>query len=127
MTQLRRVYLQQNRLTQVVRLDALYSLVFIDLSYNRIAHVPAFWLDRLRHLQVIVRTAHMRSRQGLCICRASVRPSVCLSVPAWADSSKPAAVGLLLWARRAVDIDRLLRQWRAAGECGQCHVVSVRM
>ena len=123
MTQLRRIYLQQNRLTQVVRLDALYSLVFIDLSCNRIAHVPAFWLDGLRHLQVIVRTAHMRSTQGLCICRASVR----LSVPAWADSSKPAAVGLLLWARRAVDIDRLLRQWRAAGECGQCHVVSVRM
>ena len=52
MTQLRRVYLQQNRLTQVVRLDALYSLVFIDLSHNRIAHVPAFWLDGLRHLQV---------------------------------------------------------------------------
>ena len=31
------------------------------------------------------------------------RPSVRLSVPAWIHSSKPAAVGLLLWARRAGD------------------------
>jgi len=52
MKNLRRVYVQRNRLTQVVVLDRLYSLVFIDLSYNRITHVPAFWLDGLRHLQV---------------------------------------------------------------------------
>jgi len=42
--------------------------------------------------------------------RYGVRPSV----SAWAHSSKPAAV------------DRLLQQRRAAGECRQCHVVSVR-
>ena len=36
-----------------------------------------------------------------------------------------AAAGLLLRARRAGDIDRLLQQQCAAGECGQCHVVSV--
>ena len=36
--------------------------------------------------------------------------SVRLSVPARAHGSKPAAVGLLLWARPAGDIDRLLRQ-----------------
>jgi len=35
--------------------------------------------------------------------------SVCQFVPAWALSSKPAAVGLLLWARRAGDIDQLLQ------------------
>jgi len=34
--------------------------------------------------------------------------SVHLSVPARAHSSKPAAAGLLLWARRAGDISRLL-------------------
>ena len=53
--------------------------------------------------------------------RHGVRPSV----PAWAYSCRPAAAGLLLWARRAGDIDRLLQQRRAAGECGQCPVVSV--
>jgi len=35
-----------------------------------------------------------------------------VSVPAWAHSSKPTAAGLLLWARRAGDIDRLLKQRR---------------
>jgi len=53
------------------------------------------------------------------------RVSVRLSVPAWAHSSKPAAADLLLWAQRG-GIDRLLQQRRAAAECGQCHVVSVR-
>jgi len=31
---------------------------------------------------------------------------------------KPTAAGLLLWARRAGDIDRLLQQRRVAGEWG---------
>jgi len=39
--------------------------------------------------------------------------SIRLSVPAWAHSSKPAAAGLLLWAQRAGDIDRLLQRRRA--------------
>ena len=60
---------------------------------------------------------------------SGVRPSVCLSVdmsvPARAHSSKPAAASLLLWARFAGDIDRLLRGARhEAGEFGQCHVYS---
>jgi len=41
----------------------------------------------------------------------------------------PTATNPLLWARWAGDIDRLLhgrRSAAAAGECGQCHVVSVR-
>ena len=62
--------------------------------------------------------------QGLCSSVVSVR----LSVPAWAHSGKPAAAGLLLWAWRAGDIDRLLHGRRSAaavGECGQCHVVSI--
>jgi len=61
--------------------------------------------------------------------RYGVRSSVRLFVhlpSIWANSSKPAAAGLLLWARRAGDIDRLWQQWRAADECGQCYVVSVR-
>jgi len=55
--------------------------------------------------------------------RLSVRPSVNLSV----SHTRPqhaAAAGLLLWARRAKDIDRLLHSRRAAGECGQCHIVN---
>jgi len=48
--------------------------------------------------------------------RYGVRPSV----PAWAHSSKPATAGLLLWARRAGDIDRLLHGRRsAAAACGE--------
>jgi len=39
----------------------------------------------------------------------SVRPSVYLSI---AKSSKTAAAGLLLWARRAGDVNRLLQQRR---------------
>jgi len=44
------------------------------------------------------------AEQGLCNCQASFR----LSLPAWLHSSKPAAAGLLLWARPKGDIDRLL-------------------
>jgi len=40
----------------------------------------------------------------------SVRPSVCPSEPAWADSSKPVAAGLLLWARLAGNVARLLQR-----------------
>ena len=45
--------------------------------------------------------------------RLPVRPSVPLSDLAWAYSSKPAAAGLLLRAKKARDIDRLLLQRRA--------------
>ena len=61
--------------------------------------------------------------------KTALTVSVRLSVPAWARNSKPAAAGLLLWARRAGDVDRLLhgrRSAAAAGECGQCRVVGVR-
>jgi len=54
--------------------------------------------------------------------RPSVRPSVCSIRPL-----QHRAAGLLLWARRAGVIDRLLQQRRAASECRQCHVVSVRI
>jgi len=61
--------------------------------------------------------------------RLSVCPSVCLSV-CLSQHGHTAAnellQGLLLWARRAGDIDRLVQQRRVAGECGQWHVVSVR-
>ena len=59
-------------------------------------------------------------------CRHRPRcPSVCLSQHG-PTRSKSAAAGLLLWAQSAGDVDRLLQQRRAAAECGQCHVVSVR-
>jgi len=60
---------------------------------------------------------------------SGVCPSVRLSVSTRAYSSKSAAAGLLLWARRAGDIDRLLHSRRsaaAASECEQCHVTGVR-
>ena len=59
--------------------------------------------------------------------RLSVRVSVRLSVSVRAHSSKPVPTSLLLWARRAGDVDRLLQHLYAAGECGQCHIVSVRI
>ena len=54
-----------------------------------------------------------------------------LSVQAWAyNSSRPAAAGLLLWARRAGDIDRLLQRRRRATNAGSAtlsaYVVSWR-
>ena len=57
----------------------------------------------------IIGTAHVVIGAGS-MRRYGVRPSVRQSLPARAHSSKPAAVGLLLWARPAGDIDRLLRQ-----------------
>ena len=48
----------------------------------------------------IVRGAGSMKRYGV---RPRVR--VCLSVPAWAHSSKPAATSWLLWAQLAGDID----------------------
>ena len=51
------------------------------------------------------------AEHGLCSGTVSVRPTVCLS---WTHSSKPVAAGLLLWARRAGDIDQLLHCWRSA-------------
>ena len=45
---------------------------------------------------------------------SSVRPSVCLSVCPIIRPLHAAAVGLLLWARRPGDIDRLLDGRRSA-------------
>ena len=49
--------------------------------------------------------------------------SICLPVPAWAHSSKPAAAGLLLWAQPAGTIDWLLQQ--QVDKCRQRHSVRV--
>ena len=72
----------------------------------------------------------MRSRVYATVGRPSVSLSVCpIRLP------HAAAAGLLLWARRPGDIDRLLHGRRAGGQqqprrnttrsgkCGQCHVV----
>ena len=40
--------------------------------------------------------------------RSRVYPVPCPSVPAWTYSRKPAAAGLLLWARRTGDMDRCI-------------------
>ena len=53
------------------------------------------------------------------ICASVGRPFVCLSVLAWAHSSKPEAASLLLWAQLAVDFYMTLSsnsvQWANAG------------
>ena len=49
--------------------------------------------------------------------------SICLPVPAWAHSSKPAAAGLLLWAQPAGTINWLLQQ--QVDKCRQRHFVRV--
>jgi len=54
------------------------------------------------------------------------RPMVSVFLSQHGPSSKRAAGCLLLWAQRAGHINRSLQQRRAAGECGQCHVVSAR-
>ena len=91
-------------------------------SENRIESKRNFFV-RIGMLYLMVRGAG-----SICKGTVSVRLSLRLSVPA--SMKQPSAEGLLLWARQAGDIDRLLsgaqQQCRAAGECGQCHVVSVR-
>ena len=52
LTRLQRLYVQENRIADVMALDGLYSLLSIDLSYNRVKKVPAYWLNGLRNLQV---------------------------------------------------------------------------
>ena len=62
------------------------------------------------------------------------RASVRLSVPAFGRHVHAAAAGLLLWARRAGDVDRCMaggqqqarRSTAHSGKCGQCHVVGRR-
>ena len=71
---------------------------------------------------VLVGTARIACRAGS-VKRYGVCPSVC---PRMGPQQQTAAVGLLLLVRRAGDIYRLLQQRRAVGDCGQCHVVSVR-
>jgi len=56
--------------------------------------------------------------------RPSVRPPVCPCTVT--QQQKHNVAGLLLWARRAEDIDGLLQQRPQVDECGQCHFVSVR-
>ena len=65
---------------------------------------------------------------GVC---SPVSPPVRLYVPAWAHSSKPAAAGLLLWARPAGDNDQLLHgtqqrgvRWANAGATLSAYVGS---
>jgi len=48
--------------------------------------------------------------------RLSVRPII--------GRPHAAAAGLLLWARRPGDVDRLLHDRRLSRKCEQCHVVS---
>jgi len=78
-----------------------------------------------RTLDIFIGTARIVCGAGS---MKAVLPLVRLSVPAWAHSSKPAAAILLLWASgQEISIDCCSMQQRhAAGECGQCHVVSVR-
>jgi len=65
------------------------------------------------------------------VCLSVRFASLCLSVPALAHSSKPVAAGLLHGpGGHKMSIDFYMagaqQQRRAAGECGQCRVVSVR-
>jgi len=84
--------------------------------------------------RVDIRDLHQRELQLLLLSLPAVSVGtmyVRLSLPTWAHSSKPAAAGLLLWrGGQEISIDCCTvgaqQQQRAAGECGQCHVVSVR-
>jgi len=66
-----------------------------------------FWTSR----RICVKQPHQYAEQGLCNSRVSVRLSVCLSQ----HGSRYRSIAARRTAAR-----------RTAGECGQCHVVSVR-
>ena len=61
----------------------------------------------------------MRSKVYETVGRPSVRLPVCLSVRPIMRPSHAAATGLLLWARRAGDIDHLLHNRRSAAAAPQ--------
>ena len=81
----------------------------VPLARNRYSHAP--FIAKPKAVEV-----YKFAEQGLRNGTVFVRPSV----PAWADSSKRAAAGLLLWARCAGDIDRLLpgRQLKRQANAG---------
>jgi len=81
-----------------------YQLSFVAGNTTRRRHCPL-----------------MRSGVYVSVRCPSVRLSVCLVFPL-----QHRAVGLLLWAQPAGDIDTLLHGQRSAAKCEQCHVVSVR-
>jgi len=88
---------------------------------NTIPSLISLFILKLRYLHVFSYWHCLHSMQSRI--HETVRcPSVRLSI--WAHSSKPAAAGLLLWARWTGDGQ--LQQRRAPGKCWQCHVVSVR-
>jgi len=94
------------------------------LAHSVHLYSPSLWSNKMS----LFGTARLLCGVGF----ASVgRPSVCLSVrlslPAWAYSSEPAVAGLLLWARPAENIDRLLHDPQQRGVCGgQMRVVPRR-
>ena len=83
--------------------------VHIITLFTKIVHLSSAFITSF-----VVRLLWAYTGTARIVCGAgSIRYDVRLSVPAWAPSSKPAAAGLLLRARRAGDIDRLLQQRRA--------------
>ena len=84
------------------------------------------------HFSLLTQLYWHSMRQGLCN-DLSVRPSVCSICRRWRSETVPdAAAGLLLWARRAGDIDQQRRalgarqHGAACSRCEQWHVVSRR-
>ena len=75
-----------------------------------------------RPSRIFFGTARMQSRIYASVGRPYVRFFVCPSVCPYVFPSK-----LLLWrGRQEITIDCCTAHSSAAGECGQCHVVSVR-
>ena len=95
-----------------------------SLTASRL-HVPG------RHVSICTTTTSRRpartartTRGAGSTKRYGVRPSVCLSVPAWAQQQQQTR------CCRFAAVSPASRRYRsitaaAAGECGQCHVVSV--
>jgi len=77
---------------------------------------------QISHHTKFVSLVYWHRHACLCICPASVCLSVCLS------QHGPQQRSLLLWpGRQEMSIDCCTaHSCSAAGECGQCHVVSVR-
>jgi len=84
------------------------------------------WASVVVSLELGVDRLHMVRPNSIISCLIKVqhcctflvlsRLPLCLSI---ARTTKSAAAGLLLWARRAGDIDRLLQQRHVVSNCGQ--------
>jgi len=119
--------------------DSVDGYCFFRFCFKKFLNLVFYFFDSLRYIKLAFSTFQLTLNEHFVSCLLALTqsiqsrvyetvacPSVRPSVPSF--SRRTLLRGLLLWARRARDIDRLLHGRRSAAaalqQCGQCHVVS---